>query len=508
MADISRRDFLKLLSITPMAILEQPLVRIFNLSANPDQQNIILLVFDTWSADHVQLYGYPRETMPNLSMFADNALVYHRHYSAGTFTVPGTASLLTGLYPWSHRAILLGGEITPEHRNHQIFNLLSPTHSTVGYAQNQYANIFLYQVGQELKTHIPIDNFDLEHGLIYDLPIFRNDQPTAFASFEDDIFQTGVGFDGSLFLGPLSRLITSREREALNNESRLSYPRGLPKASVLFRLEDIIDGAIEILKGLSQPSLVYLHFFPPHGPYRPKGKYNHRFDDGWQAVEKPVHALSQSPATFKEEEDQRRRYDQYLASWDAELSRLLDYMKASGLLDTSYVMLTSDHGELFERGEIGHNGYLIYDPIIHVPLIISRPGQKERIDIQTPTSNVDILPTIASLIGRPIPDWAEGQVLPEFGGFPDQDRDIYAMDAKTNSAHAALTRISISLTKNDHRLTYYQYPNLNYKEFELFNLEDDPDELNNLYPAQPQIAHQLQDELLQKLAEENRRFQN
>ena len=59
------------------------------------------------------MYGYPRQTMPNVEQFAKNAIVYHRHYSAGTFTVPGTASLLTGLHPWSHRALTLGGEIDP-----------------------------------------------------------------------------------------------------------------------------------------------------------------------------------------------------------------------------------------------------------------------------------------------------------------------------------------------------------------------------------------------------------
>ena len=506
MTDISRRDFLKLMSIAPMAMLVQPLVGNSNLSVNPDQRNIIVVIFDSWSADHMQLYGYPRDTMPNLTRFAENALVYHNHYSAGTFTVPGTASLLTGLYPWSHRAIAFGGEINLEHRDHLIFNLLSSTHTTVGYAQNMYADKFLDQAGRELKSHIPVDNFDLEHELTYSSPVFRKDPQVAFASFEDDIFQKGVGFDGSLFLGPLNRLLTSREREALNHEYRLSYPRGLPFVTDVFRLEDLIEGAIEILKGVSQPSLVYLHFFPPHGPYRPKGKYNNRFNDGWQAREKPAHALSPTPVTFEEEENRRRKYDQYLASWDAELLRLLDFMKTSGLLDTSYVMFTSDHGELFERGEVGHDTYLIYDSIVHVPLIITRPGQKGRIDIQAPTSNVDLLPTLASLTGSNPPNWTEGLPLPELGGISDQDRGIFTMDAKTNSVFNSLTKVSLSLTRNDHRLTYYNYPNLKYKEFELYNLMEDPDELNDLYPAQPQIVHQLQDELLQKLAEVNRRY--
>ena len=82
---------------------------------------------------------------------------------------------------------------------------------------------------------------------------------------------------------------------------------------------------------------------------------------------------------------------------------------------------------------------LIYDPIVHVPLIISRPGQKGRVDVQAATSSVDLLPTIASLGGGGVPEWAEGQLLPELGGKPDEERGIYAMDAKTNSVYRALT---------------------------------------------------------------------
>ncbi len=61
--------------------------------------NIIVLVFDAMSADNLSLYGYRRETSPNFERLAQRSNVYHSHYSAGSFTTSGTASLLTGLYP-------------------------------------------------------------------------------------------------------------------------------------------------------------------------------------------------------------------------------------------------------------------------------------------------------------------------------------------------------------------------------------------------------------------------
>lgn len=509
MADLTRRDFLKILSVAPTTALVRRIVGGTRLSPSGNQPNIIVLVFDAWSADHMSLYGYPRQTMPNVEQFAQRAVVFHRHYSAGTFTVPGTASLLTGLYPWSHRALTLGGEIDPRHRQQHIFHTLSPTHSTLGYAQNEYADLLLSELDQDLDNHIPIDSFSLAPLLTYSRAIFRNDPLIAYASFENDIFQKGMGADGSLFLGALRRVMNWRTRRALNEEYRMTYPRGLPSATNPFRLEDVVDGGIGILGNLAQPSLAYLHFFPPHGFYRPKGKYNYVFRDGWQAPEKPIHALLGGGAlTFAEQENDRLKYDQYLASWDAEVGRLLDHIRTSGLLDSSYVIITSDHGELFERGAVGHYCPLIYDPLAHVPLIISRPGQKERIDVRAATCSVDLLPTIASLGGAGRPDWAEGQLLPEFGGTIDEARGLYTMDAKTNSAFGRLIHVSFALVRSNHRLVYYQYPDLDYRGFELYDLDADPNELNDLYPGKPQVAVQMQAELLQKLAEVNSPFQH
>ena len=293
MTGLSRRDFLKILSVAPTAALVQPILRGSRILSSADQPNIIVLVFDAWSADHMSMHGYPRQTMPNVEKFADSAIVYHRHYSAATFTVPGTASLLTGLYPWSHRALAFGGEmIVDRHRAHQVFRAVAGTHSTVGYSQNEYADLLLYELEPDLDRHIDVGSFNLARVLVYSSALFRNDAAVAYASFENDILQNGAGTEGSLFFGPLRRLKNSRSMRVLSEEYGRTYPRGLPSATDPFRLEDVVDGAIGLLRNLPEPSLAYLHFFPPHAPYRPKVKYNSMFADGWQAPEKAVHALA------------------------------------------------------------------------------------------------------------------------------------------------------------------------------------------------------------------------
>jgi arylsulfatase A-like enzyme len=504
---LSRQDFLKLVSFVPAAWFAHQFGKLLGQTTIADRPNVIILVFDAWSADNVQFYRYPRQTMPNLERFCENAIVYHNHFSSGTFTTPGTASLLTGLYPWTHRALNLSGDIVPDHVKHNMFTSLRASHSTLGYAQNEFADLLLYQVGNDIETHLPIGSFNLQTYSIYSASLFKNDARIAFVSLDDNMLRKGEGYDGSIFIGPLYRLGVEYEKA---QEARFGrgYPLGLPDAdgTGLFLLKDVISGAVQTLNGLKDPTLVYLHFFPPHEPSSPTQQFREKFTKAWKPPTKPIHTLSKEKNSERKMVRARQSYDEYLASWDAEVARLIDFMEASGLLDHSYVIITSDHGQMFERGEIGHWTPLMFDPVMHIPLIISVPGQKGRQDIYTATSNVDLLPTVAHITGNPAPIWADGKLLPGLGGIEDVERSIYVMDAKTNSSFTPLTKISISLTKNHYRLSYYKYPN--YEQFEFYDLEDDPDELKDLYPSRPLSALKMQDELLQKLDEVNRLHQN
>jgi arylsulfatase A-like enzyme len=294
---------------------------------------------------------------------------------------------------------------------------------------------------------------------------------------------------------------------ALGNDHRFAneYPLGLPDDTEQFLLSDLVDGAIRTLQNLVEPGVVYLHFYPPHENYRPTKKFFKIFKDGWRSPEKPIHRLSWGRFPYLTLNQLNREYDEYIASWDAEVSRLFQYLQDSGLSDRSFVVLTADHGELNERGERGHFSSLIFDPLIHIPLIVFQPGQNQRKDVYTCTSSTDVLPTLAHLLGMSAPAWVDGELLPGLGGEENPERGIYSIDAKTNAAFAPLTQATISLTKNRHRLTYYDYPD--DQQFEFYNLEEDREELHDLYPSQPMLARQMKDELLHKLDEVNQAFE-
>ena len=88
---ITRRDFLKLAGLFPLSVA---LPRVLNsLNNQQGQQNVIIVVFDAFSAAHISFYGYQRDTTPNIARLADRAIVYHNHYAGGNFTTPGTATI-------------------------------------------------------------------------------------------------------------------------------------------------------------------------------------------------------------------------------------------------------------------------------------------------------------------------------------------------------------------------------------------------------------------------------
>ena len=197
-----------------------------------------------------------------------------------------------------------------------------------------------------------------------------------------------------------------------------------------------------------------------------------------------------------------------LAFADSEFGRLFDSMQRTGVLDKTYVVFTSDHGENFERGWSGHFAKpLLFEPGIRVPLIVSRPGNTQRQDVYAPTMAIDLLPTLARAAGIQAPPLCEGNILPTFdGGEGNGDRSVFVSGAKSNAKFAPLTQLTMTLIKGEYKLIYYLGYNGYDNQYELYNLKRDPEELQDLYQSSKTVAAELQDELTRKLREVNQPY--
>jgi len=79
--------------------------------------------------------------------------VFHSHYASGNFTTPGTGSLLTGTYPWSHQALHIQGTVLDEFRNKNIFSLLGEKgYFRIGFSHNIVATSLLDQFRLDIDT--------------------------------------------------------------------------------------------------------------------------------------------------------------------------------------------------------------------------------------------------------------------------------------------------------------------------------------------------------------------
>jgi arylsulfatase A-like enzyme len=509
---LTRRSFLKLLSLLSLTpLLHEPVYSPGSRNGSPESQqmpNVLILLFDALSAKHLSVHGYERETTPNLARLAEKATVYHAHYAAGNFTSSGTASLLTGSYPWTHRALHHGGEVIKEHQDRNLFHVLSGNgYSTMAYTHNLWVTLLLNQFRQDLDNYLDPREFCLVDDRLY-ARVFAHDASIAYYSFEDFLLpRRREQTSGSLFMGLADKVRWSLQKEALRQEYASLFPREVPQLwHLFFILEQAIDGIKALIDSSRQPFLAYFHLLPPHDPYSPRREFVGMFEDSWEPVAKPPHVFSQGysdPVLNRK----RRRYDEYVAYADAEFGRLYDFMEQKGILDRTYLVLTSDHGEMFERGIWRHNTPTLYEPIIRVPLLISKPGRPQRTDVHTPTSCVDLLPTLSHITDRAIPEWCEGELLPTFGDQePNDERSIYAVQAVSNAKRAPLTKATVALIKGHYKLIQY----LGYDGYEdrseLYNLEHDPEEMDDRFEVEKSVAQDLKNELKAKLAEANEAF--
>ncbi|MFP5285977.1 MAG: sulfatase, partial [Thermoanaerobaculia bacterium] len=157
--------------------------------------------------------------------------------------------------------------------------------------------------------------------------------------------------------------------------------------------------SLDWLRGAKdEPFFFFFHIYEPHTPYAPPEPFASRYPS---------------------------RYDGEIAAADKIVGDLLSALEGFEVYDDALIVLVSDHGEgLGDHGEEEH-GVLLYDEAIHVPLIVKLPGGKRAgSTISKPAQLTDVVPTVLSLLGLPLPEDLKGTSLLELEEAPE--RRIYS----------------------------------------------------------------------------------
>jgi len=502
---LNRREFLQLAGAYSMgAFAPQLFMKPGVISKDSGQKNILIILFDALSAYHMSPYGYSRDTMPNLNRLANKAIVYHNHYSAGNYTTPGTASLLTGVLPWNHRALERNVTVSEDFVHRNIFSEFSGYHR-IAYTHNPYVDTMLKHLFQGEKGLIPKERFLLESNTLFSF-LFSNDDDIASVSWIQALEQVDDGFSYSLFISKFFNTI-EKLKELRFKDLKQNFPRGFPSSrDQKYILEPVIDYLIASMADWEQPFLGYFHLLPPHHPYNPRKEFVGKFfEDGFDAKLKTSHVFVEDKSA-EDLKTWRSHYDEFISYVDVEFAKLYDFMDREGWLENSWLILTSDHGELFDFGIRGHDTPLMYQPLLRVPLLIFEPGRTSRLDVLENTNAIDILPTLLKVNEHLVPDWIDGEILQPFSKIKSTGRNIYAIESKKTEMEKPIEVGTIALIRGNLKMIYY----LGYDELgeigemiELYDIETDPAENNNLFSQNSDLGHDMLNTIKAKLEEAN-----
>lgn len=330
----------------------------------PDMPNVIVVTVDTLRVDRLGAYGYARDTSPALDRLAADGILFDQAVTPIPKTTPALTSLLSGLYPKTHRSLWLG----------------VPVDSTVPFLSEGLQSIGFATMG-----------ICGQHNCHADYGMSRG-----FDLYDDE------------FAVPYAR------GTALRREGGSFHP-GSEK-----RAEEISDRALEWIedRDVDRPFFLWLHYMDPHAGYAAPPPFDTMFDSSRDGVA-PSPALGDSAfgLTLPENRVSRQaavpgvlEYGYYLDRYDGEIryadhhiGRVLDRLRELGLYDDALILFTSDHGEYM--GELRSpmrafdHGHTTHDSEFRIPMIVKLPENEHAGSRDSSlVSLVDVVPTVLDVL--------------------------------------------------------------------------------------------------------------
>ncbi|GBE16480.1 arylsulfatase [bacterium BMS3Abin15] len=468
--------------------------------------NIILVTFDALAAGDMSTYGYHRPTTPFITKWAKEATLFTNLEAASNWTVPTTASLMTGKRPWTHMAAHLQGA-APLKSNIESLPLLLK--------QNGYFNMaFVTNTLSSVKA--------LGIAGIFDIAPLPAEFSTPHSLVGDGLNVTGI-IDKLL-----SRLFADKIAlhdwilkedfkfgKLLNVISRNISTTTTPPEIVFNRFLDVLNN------NPPEPFFAWIHIFPPHDPYLPPQAFRGIFSPSSEfrtyksqnAVRLESHKylfqFQPYPREMQPSMDiLRSHYDEFIRYCDKEFENFIKQLTAKNKLRDPVIILSSDHGESFENGYHTHGGPFLYESVTHIPFIIKEPNQNKGQIIHELAEQVDIPATILDIAGIPKPSWMEGRsLLPLMKGRALPPKPAFSMNLrmKPKSNHK-IPDGSYAIWEGDYKLIHILEDKRKWSL--LFNLKKDPDELNNIFEKEPETGQRLLDLIYDNLKKANERIRS
>ena len=405
--------------------------------ANLDAPNVLIIILDTVRAKSLSLYGYERDTTPQLERMAKAGVVFENALTTSPWTLPSHASMFTGRYDYE----LSTNWLSPLD---DTYPTLAEVFRDQGYLTSGFVANLLY--GQR--------EFGLNRGFLH-----YEDIPVSFRSLVKSSFLLrgiGVWLSSKIWR---HQHIVRKSAEDINRDF----------FDWLSRKDD------------KRPFFSFLNYFDAHAPYLPFEPFVSKF-----GIEIPEYPFPDELQKWSQEEVRgiRGAYEGAIAGLDYQLGLLFKKLEARGTLKNTLVIITSDHGEQFgEHGLVDHSNSL-YMPLLHVPLVIVYPDKvPASLRIEEAVSLIDLPATVLDLLGLEKKAHFRGSSLSRFWKFDTHFGDVPSVPLLSEVRRGIRLVEWLPSMKGDMRSLVadglHYIKNGNGQE-ELYDIGNDPEEERNL----------------------------
>mgnify|MGYP001048781941 FL=1 len=453
------------------------------------QPNIVFIMSDDHAYQAMSCYGHGLNETPHIDRIAKEGIRFDRCYCTNSICTPSRATILTGQY------------------NHT--NGVRTLHDSLDNTRQTFPKL-LQKAGYQTAI---VGKWHLGHGEKHD--------PTGF-----DYWNVLPG--QGLYHNPVF------------------YEMGKEVQYEGYATDLITEKSIEWMeqRDKEKPFLLMCHHKAPHRPWEPADKYKNlyddiefpypdTFDDDYSTRGRAAHKAkmriedlkekdvkAKTPAGLTLAEEKRWKYQRYIkdylrciASVDDSVGEILGYLEKEGIIDNTLIIYTSDQG--FYLGEHGwFDKRFMYEESFRMPFIVRYPKEISAGSISTDfVMNVDFAPTFLEYAGISIPEDMQGESIRPLlqGELPtDWRKTIYYRywecdTPEQPSEHNVFPHYGVRTDR--YKLIYYYTHGLDLSvnqedgpiapEWEFYDLEKDPAELNNVYgnPGYSQEIQSLKEEL-------------
>jgi len=469
--------------------------------------NILFIMCDQLRADYLSCYGHPYLKTPNIDALAARGVRFNQAYCQAPLCGPSRASFYTGRYMSSHGVMsntdpLKLGELTLG----DYLRAVGMTAVVVGKSEGSPNLVALerFQIdrssadGQQFANNgfLP---FELFSG-IYPDPILPKD-----LGYNDYLRSHGFDGDNPWEEWANSAIDSNGKRVSGWQMRNAGLPARVPEEHSETAFTTL--RAIEFLNSVDPQDswCMHLSYIKPHWPYLAPDPYHARYDKGHvipavrdQRERHDPHPVYEAfmaqdySQNFSREEVRNTVIPTYMGliqQVDDHIGRVLTHLEKKGLLESTLIVLTSDHGDYLGDHWLGEKD-LFHEPSVRVPLIICDPsavanGTRGHV-VEEFVEAIDVLPTLVEFAGGAVPlERIEGRSLLPFvhqkdGGLSWRDCAISEIDFSDRGPRTLLDVHPYECRSRMIKTTKWKYIFHEHFSPQLFDLENDPHELIDL----------------------------